>query len=273
LAVSLDIVNAFNSLPWDRIGEAIHYFGFPEYLREVIWDYFKDRSLTYMDRAEVRQKRGVYCGVPQGSVLGLLLWDIGYDAVLRAGLLPGSNVVCYADDTLVLTRGDNWEEAVAASNVAVAGVVCSIRRMGLEVAPQKTEALFFYDESRGKPPRAYIMVGDTYVKIGPKMTYLGLVLDGAWGFRPYFEALAPRVGRVANKLSRLLPNIGGPGVKARCLYTNTVLSVALYGAPVWADKMSKNRCIQKLMHRSMRMMCISSLWRRKLPGSRKRSKP
>jgi hypothetical protein len=36
LAVSLDIVKAFNSLPWDRIGEALKHFGLPEYLREVV---------------------------------------------------------------------------------------------------------------------------------------------------------------------------------------------------------------------------------------------
>jgi hypothetical protein len=70
-----------------------------------VWDYFRDRTLTYTDRAEVRQRRGVYCSVPQGSVLDSLLWDIGYDAVLRTGLPPGSSVVCYADDTFVLTGG------------------------------------------------------------------------------------------------------------------------------------------------------------------------
>jgi hypothetical protein len=254
LAVSLDIVNAFNSLPWDRIGEAIYYFGFPEYLREVVWDYFRDRTLSYTNRAEVRQRRGVYCGVPQGSVLSSLLWDIGY-AVLRTGLPPGSSVVYYADDTLVLSRGDNWEEAVAAPNQAVAGVMRAIERVGLEVAPPKTEALFFHDESRGEPPRALVLVDGTRVVVGPTIKYLGLVLDGLWGFRPHFEALAPRVGRVVNKLSRLLPNVGGPGVKARSLYTNTVLPVTLYGAPVWADEMCGDRCI-KLMHRSMRIMCI-----------------
>jgi hypothetical protein len=127
--------------------------------------------------------------------------------------------------------------------------------MGLKVAPQKTEVLFFHDGSQGEPPRAHIMLGDIRVEVEPKMTYLGLVLDGTWGFRPHFEA-DPKVGRVANKLSRLLPNIGGPGVKAACLYTNTILSVALYGAPVWADVMSGDRCIQRMMHRSMRMMAI-----------------
>jgi hypothetical protein len=46
LAVSLDIVNAFNSLPWDRIGKAISHFGFPEYLRDVVCNYFRERSLS-----------------------------------------------------------------------------------------------------------------------------------------------------------------------------------------------------------------------------------
>jgi hypothetical protein len=97
LAVLLDIVNAFNSLPWDRIGEAIQHFGFTDYLCETVWDYFRDRTLSYADRAEIQQRRGVYCGVLQGSVVGPLLWDIGYDAVLRAGLPPGSRRHVSAD--------------------------------------------------------------------------------------------------------------------------------------------------------------------------------
>jgi hypothetical protein len=60
----------------------------------------------------------------------------------------------------------------------------------------------------------------------PKIKYLGLVLDGLWGFKPHFEELA-RVDRIANSLSQILPNVGGPGVKARSLYINTVLAVAL----------------------------------------------
>jgi hypothetical protein len=212
--------------------------------------------LSYIDQTAIQQKCGVYCGVSQGSVLGPLLWDTGYDVVLRAGLPPGSSVVCYADDTLVLTRGSNWEEAVAASNVAIAGVVRYISRMGLEVASHKTEAQFFHDGSQGEPPKAHILVGGTRVELGPKIKYLALVLDGLWEFRPHFEELAPRVGRIANSLSRILPNVGGPGVKARSLYINTVLSVVLYGAPVWADQMGGDRRIVQLMRRPIQTMCV-----------------
>nr|XP_012218561.1 PREDICTED: uncharacterized protein LOC105669916 [Linepithema humile] len=88
------------------------------------------------------------------------------------------------------------------------------------------------------------------------MKYLGLTLDGSWGFEQHFAALAPKVGRIAEALSRLLPNIGGPGVKTRRLYANTVLSVALYGSPVWAGEMAASARIQASMHRALQLAAI-----------------
>ena len=42
LAVSLDVVNAFNSIPWDRICRALEFHRVPAYLRVVVraflWD-------------------------------------------------------------------------------------------------------------------------------------------------------------------------------------------------------------------------------------------
>ncbi len=41
-AVSLDIQNAFNSMPWMRILEALANAKVPVYLRNIIRDYFQD---------------------------------------------------------------------------------------------------------------------------------------------------------------------------------------------------------------------------------------
>ncbi|XP_067216914.1 uncharacterized protein [Linepithema humile] len=73
LAVSLEIVNAFNSLPWDWMGVAMEHHGLLQYLRDVVWDYFRGRTLQHRDQLERVSRRPVNCGVPQGSVLGLLL--------------------------------------------------------------------------------------------------------------------------------------------------------------------------------------------------------
>lgn len=42
------------------------------------------------------------CDVPQGSVLGPLLWDVTFDEILQVSLPRGCDIVCYADDTLVI---------------------------------------------------------------------------------------------------------------------------------------------------------------------------
>lgn len=95
VAVSLDIVNAFNTLPWVKVGDALAYHRVPQYLVEIIGSYFENRGLRYQDKTGTDCGRQMYCGVPQGSVLGPLLWDLAYDRVLRSALPPaaGSSVM------------------------------------------------------------------------------------------------------------------------------------------------------------------------------------
>ena len=109
LAVSLGVVNAFNSIPWDRIHRALEFHRAPAYLRGVVRAFLWDRSISYTARGGGMVERAVYSGVPQGSVLGPLLWNIAYDAVLRVPMPPESALACYADDTLVLVWGAVWD--------------------------------------------------------------------------------------------------------------------------------------------------------------------
>jgi len=141
MAISLDIKNAFNTLPWDRVGDALRERGVPCYLVRVIREYFRDRSPEYVGR-DGRHTRGIRCGVPQGSVLGPLLWDLAYDKVLCLPLPRGCSAICYADDTLVVAVEDSWGDAAARAEIAVARVVREITDMGLQVAVPKTEAVF-----------------------------------------------------------------------------------------------------------------------------------
>ncbi|CAH2091130.1 unnamed protein product [Euphydryas editha] len=114
LAVSLDICNAFNTLPWACIREALKFHRVPLLLRRIIDSYLSNRVVSYSGR-EGQGNWRVSCGVPQGSVLGPLLWNIGYDWVLRDNTIHDVSVVCYADDTLVMAGEqmlgfDKWQE-------------------------------------------------------------------------------------------------------------------------------------------------------------------
>ncbi|XP_072938828.1 uncharacterized protein [Epargyreus clarus] len=167
LAVSLDIVNAFNSLPWRAILEGLSVHQVPSYLMAVLKAYLSDRRIRFPGRYGSVRGRNVVRGVPQGSVLGSLLWNVAYDAVLRTVLPDGVSIVCYADDTLVLTEGVSYTTAVRLAEVGVARVIANIRRLGLRVASQKTEAIWFH----GRRPitesaETTVRVGESDIRIG-----------------------------------------------------------------------------------------------------------
>lgn len=260
IAVSLDIRNAFNSLPWEQIRQALVRHEVPEYLRRVIGQYLSDRRLRYRNREGETIERRIRRGVPQGSVLGPLLWDLGYNGVLiDVALPPDCSTVCYADDTVVLAAGENWREARSRASEAVAGVVRAIRSRGLEVAPQKTEIVIFHDGTWKEAPKTTIGVGDSEVESGPQLKYLGLVLDEKLNFERHFTNLGPRLTAVTGQCSRLMPNLGGPEDKARKLYATAVHSVALYGAPVWASEARASKRIRSVLRVAQRRMAIRAI--------------
>ncbi|KAI8442169.1 hypothetical protein MSG28_005777 [Choristoneura fumiferana] len=109
------------------------------------------------------------------------------------------------------------------------------------------------------PLGANITVGGTPIAVGSTMKYLGLVLDGRWKFEEHFRRLAPKLVAAAGALGRILPNVGGPGGSCRRLYTGVVRSVALYGAPIWAENLSARNVT--LLRRSQRAMALRVAYR------------
>lgn len=122
IAVSVDIKNAINSLLWEVIRCALRKKSFPDYLRRIIDDYLFNRSVEYIGEDSAVKEKRMLAGLPQGSVLGPILWNIGYDSVLQERTDFGCMIICYADDTLVLAVGEDANVATARTYVQVGRV-------------------------------------------------------------------------------------------------------------------------------------------------------
>lgn len=235
IAVSLDIANAFNSLPWPKIREALRDKGFPPYIRRIISGYLTNRWVEFVVSDGRIKERAVQTGVPQGSVLGPLLWNTTYDKVLRVQAMEGCTVVRYADDTIIIATVNDAEQARLHANLQTALVVNRIKALGLKVAANKTKVVLFHGPKRRPTEMPIIRVEDAFVPATNKMKYLGIILDSRWTFRCHIDYVADKASKVARAVGRLMPNLRGPQESKRKLYATVVLSVILYGAPPWSE--------------------------------------
>ncbi|KAF0724112.1 Uncharacterized protein FWK35_00024075 [Aphis craccivora] len=102
--VALDVSNAFNSARWPRIVKAMK--DMPPYLVGIIESYLSDRTVVHGENSTPTT-----CGVPQGSVLGPLLWNMMYDELLQVDTggnergMSSTELVAFADDVAVVATG------------------------------------------------------------------------------------------------------------------------------------------------------------------------
>lgn len=148
--------------------------------------------------------RVITSGVPQGLILGPPLWNLSFDSVLQEGVEAGCQIVCYADDTLVLASADTVLTATRRVNLQTALVINRIRRLGLSVAASKTEAVLFYGKTK---PATFplVQVAGESIQTKDNMKYLGVILDSKLSFKLHFEYVEKKASKVTKALGDLCP--------------------------------------------------------------------
>lgn len=254
--ITLDIKNAFNTANWGHIMHALKEIGTPGYLQRIIGDYLKDRVLLYETDMGTKEYT-VTGGVPQGSVLGPILWNIMYDKVLRLKLPSEAKIIGFADDIVIAVTAKHLYEIEAIASKSIATVKTWIEEVGLKLAEHKTEVLLV--SGRKVKEHINVKVGSHIVHSKEEIKYLGVLIDTRVNFKAHLKYATEKAAGVYRGLARMMSNHGGPRSSKRALIASVVNSTLLYGAQIWAEGMNQQESCKNMqrVHRliALRVIC------------------
>ena len=198
--ISLDIHGAFDHLLHREVIKAMETRKVPRYVVSILKDYFSGRKVS-----TGAGTRSIDRGCPQGSVLGPLLWNIVYDAILEMLSEMGILAFAFADDTLLILPAYNKAKLLAKVNVATEAIIEKFVEFGLKLNCSKTEVVIFENIPRGiKCDPEWIIdslkIGNDTVEPKEFMKYLGVMIDRRLTLRSTLITSPKRSGRSSTSL-------------------------------------------------------------------------
>lgn len=106
IAVFLDLAKAFDTVPHNRLLEVLEHYGIRGVVLEVFKNYLNNRKQIVGIRDSLSEPLNTQLGIPQGTVLGPLLFIVYINYLLC--LNTSKSTISYADDTVLIFEEDSW---------------------------------------------------------------------------------------------------------------------------------------------------------------------
>ena len=249
----LDMRKGFDILNHDLLLDKLRSYGVTDENHAWFESYLSFRNQYVKCNNTFSSSRPVTTGVPQGTVLGPLLFLIFVNDLLLSLEKSGTSVYMYADDITIYSANSDLGQAEASLQNAVDSVQSWFKNNKLLLNPKKSHVMLIGTRQRTQEKLLRITVNETTLDQKDHVKLLGIHIDKNLTWSAHTEKLGRDLNRRLPLLNRLAHII--PKKSLKTVFNCLIQSKIDYCLSVWGNCCSKNiNLIQRIQNRAARII-------------------
>ena len=199
--VFLDFQKAFDTVNHKILLKKLEHYGVRGHTLKWFTSYLAGRK-QYTTVSNIdSQLKDISYGVPQGSVLGPLLFLIYINDLNRA--ITYSYIRHFADDTNILYRDKSLRKINQRINFDLKNIVKWLRANRIALNTNKTEIVLFRSPRKIVTRKMNFGISGQKIKIKNNAKYLGLIIDESLIWKKHYDILRSKLERSIGLLAKL----------------------------------------------------------------------
>ena len=247
-ALLIDLSKAFDTVPHQRLLDELEQIGCGCSALHLFHSYLSDREQRVKQGSEMTAWRDVTRGVPQGSCLSPLLFNI-YVRQLPSN--SDSETFQFADD---ITHSESNKSEIAVTyklEDAFRATKDFCVEHDLVINTNKTQFIIFKSPNRRLVEGLEILLDDCLIKPSDHVKLLGVTLDQHLTFGAHIESTVKTCNGILGQLRRAAPHM--PRELLRAAYISLIRSHLEYCSAAFASasktQLNKLNIVQKIASR------------------------
>jgi hypothetical protein len=253
-SVFIDLQKAFDTVDHNILFSKLNFYG----VRGVALSWFKSfltGRTQYVSVSGVDSiLREIIYGVPQGSVLGPLLFLLYINDLFNA--IPYSQANLFADDTMLFLQNSSLKSLTKRINLDLKCLCNWLNANMISLNASKTELLIFHHQRRQIDYDIKIKIGGKRLFPSSSVKYLGVYIDSRLTWQTHIDFVCKKLTRANGALCKLRHFVNRETLLT--LYFSLFHSHLSYSTEVWAQRNNLHtRRIQTLQKQALRTLTFS----------------
>ena len=240
-SIFLDFAKAFDTVNHEILLSKLYHYG----IRGPIHDWFKSYLSNRQQCVQVNNALSDFAtvkhGVPQGSILGPLLFLLYINDITQSS--SKLEFLLFADDTSIFLAKKEVKDLENTINTELGNISNWLKANKLSLNVKKSNVLLFRCRNAKKMETFNIKIDGNTIEEKQSAKYLGLYFDNKLTFKPHIDHVLTKLKKGNGIIAKLRHFV--PSEKVRSVYFAHIESHLNYGSIIWggAAKFHTNKII------------------------------